>query len=325
LIKPRDWFTDRRQFFKQVGIASLATMFLETSFAEELVRTPPQTEGPYYPTTLPLDTDNDLVMINDNTTPAVGQITYLSGRILGASGEPVRNAHMEIWHADDSGAYVHPSSIGYANRDRNFQGFGRFLTGSTGEYLFRTIKPGLYAGRTRHIHFKVKSSDMPEFTSQLYFLGEPMNASDGILNGIQDMRARHSVIVPLVPIAGSTIGALAARFDIVLGITPGSVPLLTLTNTSHTARNPAFRSGDGWRLDLQDASPASRVYLHIWKDNVDLGVSGPYGSLTGEDGDWSLSGTFGVGDAGFWQLQAIVGGAAAGESSAPIALRIGTS
>jgi protocatechuate 3,4-dioxygenase, beta subunit len=91
--------SNRRRFLKQVGLVGLATAFLDTPglFAEALTVTPEQTEGPYYPTTLPLDTDNDLLVINDNISPAIGQITYLSGRILSPSGEPVRNATMEIW------------------------------------------------------------------------------------------------------------------------------------------------------------------------------------------------------------------------------------
>jgi protocatechuate 3,4-dioxygenase, beta subunit len=317
-------FSNRRQFLTRLGLAGMGgVLFNEPgAFAQELVRTPDQTEGPYYPTSLPLDTDNDLVVINSSITPAVGQITYLSGRILTPSGDPVRNAYMEIWQADNSGAYIHPSSIGYANRDRNFQGFGRFLTGSTGEYFFRTIKAGLYPGRTRHIHFKVKVSGMPDLTSQLYFLGEPQNAMDGILNGIQNVQARNSVVVPFVPIEGSTIGAIAARFDIVLGITPSSVPILTLANTTDPARNPAFHAGDSWRLDLQDASSASPVYLRFWRDNVDLGVSGPYGSVTDSNGAWTLSGSFGASEVGSWQLQAVIGSATGSETSAPVALRV---
>lgn len=97
--------TNRRGFLKYVGLAGMGTMLLDTPglFAETLTATPEQTEGPYYPATLPLDTDNDLLVINNNITPAAGQITYLSGRILSASGEPVRNATMEIWQADNSG------------------------------------------------------------------------------------------------------------------------------------------------------------------------------------------------------------------------------
>src|SRR6186713_3052946 len=88
----------RRTFLRRFGrIAALAgagSAFYSVpgAFAEELVRTPKQTEGPFYPDHLPLDTDNDLLVINDAITPAVGEITHLGGRILDASGNPVRNA-----------------------------------------------------------------------------------------------------------------------------------------------------------------------------------------------------------------------------------------
>jgi protocatechuate 3,4-dioxygenase beta subunit len=316
--------SNRRRFLKQIGMAGLATAFLDTPglFAETLTATPEQTEGPYYPTTLPLDTDNDLLIINNNITPAVGQITYLSGRILSLSGEPVRNATMEIWQADNSGAYIHPSSVGYANRDRNFQGFGRFLTGSTGEYLFRTIKPGLYPGRTRHIHFKVKVAGMATLTSQVYVLGEAQNANDGVLMGIRDAKARNSVIVPFAPVEGSAINAVAARFDIVLSGSPAQVPVLDITNVSDPSRNPDFKVGDGWRADVRNATPGSRVYLHLWKDNVDLGISGPYGELTNANGAWTMSGTYGASETGSWQAQAVIGSATAQETSVPIAMQI---
>src|SRR5436190_23795044 len=112
----------RRKFFAQMGAAGLTSAFMTIpgAFAQALVNTPEQTEGPYYPITLPLDTDNDLVAINSTLSSAIGQITYISGRILSPAGEPIRNAYMEIWHADNSGAYIHPSSVGYATRDRNF-------------------------------------------------------------------------------------------------------------------------------------------------------------------------------------------------------------
>ena len=60
------------------------------------MRTPPRTEGPFYADKLPLDTDNDLIVVNDNLTPAVGQITHLSGRILDHKGDPVRNAFGDL-------------------------------------------------------------------------------------------------------------------------------------------------------------------------------------------------------------------------------------
>src|SRR5215475_7459825 len=226
--------TDRRKFLARLGAAGLASAFMRVPgvFAQALVTTPEQTEGPYYPTTLPLDTDNDLLVINSNITPAVGTIAYLSGKILDSSGSPVRDAYVEIWHADNTGAYIHPSSMGYAGRDRNFQGFGRFLTGSTGEYLFRTIVPGLYTGRTRHIHMKVKVSGRQDLTTQVYFEGEPQNATDSVLQGIQNAQQRASVIVPLAAVSGSAVGAMAGTFDVVLGSTVSSAPALTIVNTT---------------------------------------------------------------------------------------------
>ncbi len=209
----------RRHFLSTLGIGVMwATV--PGAFAEELVRTPPQTEGPFYPDRLPLDTDNDLVVINDSTSPAVGAITWLSGRILDSHGEPIRNATVEIWQVDHHGVYLHSGSVGSGKQDKNFQGFGRFLTGSTGEYLFRTIKPVPYPGRTPHIHFAVMTKGHDKFTTQCYVEGEPQNEKDGVLKGIRNAKAKKSVIVPFGPIKNSRIGDLSARFDIVMGFTP---------------------------------------------------------------------------------------------------------
>jgi protocatechuate 3,4-dioxygenase beta subunit len=210
---------ERRHVLRSLTLAGIA-ISIPGVFAQELVRTPGQEEGPFYPDRLPLDTDNDLLIINDRITPAVGEITWLSGRVLNARGEPVRNAIVEIWQVDRNGAYLHSDSNNRSRRDGNFQGFGRFITGSTGEYGFRTIKPVPYPGRTPHIHFKVKLHGQDPFTTQCYVQGEPLNAKDGLLNSIRDPRARASVVVPFTPMPASRIGELAARFDIVLGFTP---------------------------------------------------------------------------------------------------------
>jgi len=210
---------NRRRFLAQLAAS---TMFFTVlgAFAEELIRTPRQTEGPFYPDKFPLDTDNNLIIVNDALTPAAGEITYLSGRILDARGEPIRNALVEIWQTDKNGIYLHTASNNRAKRDSNFQGFGRFLTGSTGEYLFRTIKPVRYPGRTPHIHFAVKMKGREKFTTQCYIAGEPQNERDGVLNGIKDAKAKKSVIIPFAPMKDSRVGELAAKFDIVLGFTP---------------------------------------------------------------------------------------------------------
>jgi protocatechuate 3,4-dioxygenase beta subunit len=190
-----------------------------TATAQALTRTPSQTEGPFYPTHLPLDTDNDLVVVNDGAS-AAGEITHLSGRILDLSGQPIRNALVEIWQVDRNGAYLHEGSMNRERRDADFQGFGRFCTGAGGEYYFRTIKPVPYPGRTPHIHFAVKLAGRPKWTTQCYVEGHPGNERDGIWRGIREPAQRAAVTVAFAPIPGSPAGELAARFDIVMGFTP---------------------------------------------------------------------------------------------------------
>jgi protocatechuate 3,4-dioxygenase beta subunit len=210
----------RRLFLGALGLGA-AYFTTRGLFADELsrIKTPPQTEGPFYPDKLPLDTDNDLLIVNDSITPAVGDVTHLSGRILDAKGDPVRNALVEIWQVDAKAIYIHTQCPNRKDHDDNFQGFGRFLTASNGEYYFRTIKPVPYPGRTPHIHFKVKRNGKELLTTQCYVKGEARNEKDGIFRAI-DPKARDAVLVDFAPIKDSHIGELAARFDIVLGITP---------------------------------------------------------------------------------------------------------
>lgn len=208
---------DRRLFLGTLGAAWFTTPGL---FAEELTRTPAQTEGPFYPDKLPLDTDNDLLVINDGITPGVGEITHLTGRVVDSQGRPLRNAVVEIWQCDANGAYLHTRSGNSEKRDGNFQGFGRFTTASNGEYYFRTIKPVPYPGRTPHIHVKVKQGGRDLLTTQCYIKGHAGNGRDGIYNSIRDERARESVTIDFAALPESRIGELAARFEIVLGQTP---------------------------------------------------------------------------------------------------------
>jgi protocatechuate 3,4-dioxygenase beta subunit len=209
---------DRRAFLGSLafGAALFTTRGL---YAEELTRTPPQTEGPFYPDRLPLDTDNDLLIVNDAITPAVGEVTHLTGRVLDAKGNPVKNALVEIWQVDGHGVYLHSRDQGRAERDTNFQGFGRFLTASQGEYYFRTIKPVPYPGRTPHIHVKVKKGERELLVTQCYIKGHAGNERDGILSRLSP-RDREAVLVEFKPLENSRTGELAANFDIVLGITP---------------------------------------------------------------------------------------------------------
>jgi protocatechuate 3,4-dioxygenase beta subunit len=205
-----------------LGSAALS-LFTPGVFAEELVKTPKQTEGPFYPNKLPLDTDNDLIIINDGTNPSVGTIAHLTGKVLDAKGNPVRNALVEIWQCDANGVYLHTkdSEPKKDKQDKHFQGFGRFLTGSTGEYYFRTIKPVEYPGRAPHIHVKIKQGKKELFVTQCYVKDEKArNEKDGIYMGIKDLKARESVTLDFQKVKDSKIGELQANFTIVLGSTP---------------------------------------------------------------------------------------------------------
>jgi protocatechuate 3,4-dioxygenase beta subunit len=210
----------RRGFLGSLAFGA-AAFTARGAFAEELEKTPRIQEGPYYPTKLPLDTDNDLLIINDSITPAVGEITHLSGRILDAKGDPIRNTLVEIWQCDRDGTYLRPHLEHGDKYDTNFQGFGRFLTGSTGEYYFRTIKPVPYTGRpAAHIHFKIWKDGKVQLTTECFVKGYKGNERDGIYRRAMASKGGQMLPVDFAPVKGSRIGELAAKFDIVLGYTP---------------------------------------------------------------------------------------------------------
>jgi protocatechuate 3,4-dioxygenase beta subunit len=211
----------RRRFLQGVA-CSAAALATRAAWAEELTVTPRLTEGPFYPDKLPLDTDNDLLIVNEAVTPALGEITHLTGRILDPQGKPVRNAFVEIWQVDNNGVYLH-SADGrnrQVQRDANFQGYGRFLTDAEGRYYFRTIKPVPYPGRTPHVHFGISRNGRRIYTTQLFVDGHEQNDSDGVFRGLRDPASRQAVLVDFQPLPDSQIGELAANFDIVLGVTP---------------------------------------------------------------------------------------------------------
>jgi protocatechuate 3,4-dioxygenase, beta subunit len=217
----------RRAFLGSLALGA-AAFTVRGAFADQLERTPPMTEGPFYPDKLPLDTDNDLIIVNDKITPAVGEITHLTGRILGPGGDPIKNALIEIWQCDANQVYLHTadSESKKDQQDRNFQGFGRFMTGSDGAYYFRTIKPVPYPGRpSPHIHVKVKKGTRELLTTQIMIAGHPGNEIDGVARGgTRNLIDRELLMIDFEPIKGSKIGELAAHFEIVLGRTPSDEP-----------------------------------------------------------------------------------------------------
>ena len=210
----------RRRFLVQSTMGAAAFFTVPGAYAEELMRTAAQGEGPFYPDRLPLDTDNDLLLINDSITPAVGEVTHLTGKVTDIKGNPVRNALVKIWQCDSSGIYIHSRGGSREKIDKNFQGFGQFSTDLNGGYYFRCIKPVIYTGRPPHIHVAVELKGKRVLTSQIYIRGHEANAKDGLFQQAKSKVARETLLTDFVPMKGSKTGELQAKFNIVLGLTP---------------------------------------------------------------------------------------------------------
>ena len=210
---------DRRRFVTGIGLG--ASAFLAPgAFAEALQRTPRQVEGPFYPDKMPLDTDNDLLVIGDATTPAIGEVTHLSGTVSNIKGELVRNALVEIWQVGANGVYMHTRD-NREGRDKNFQSYGRFLTDSKGRFYFRTVKPVPYPGRTPHIHVAVGLKGKRMLTSQCYIKGDKRNAQDFLYKRL-GKDGQKLTTIEFASLKGVSTGELSAHWDIVIGMTPES-------------------------------------------------------------------------------------------------------
>ena len=205
---------DRRGFLAAALSATGAIALPHPTWAA-LAPTPRQTPGPFYPLSLPLDADADLVTVRGRPAPAQGTVTHVVGRVLEPGGRAVPGARIEIWQCDALGHYHHPLDGGGA--DPNFQGYGATVADNDGFYRFRTIRPVAYSGRTPHVHFALAGPGFERFTTQMYVAGEPRNDGDVVLSRIRDPAARARVIVPLEPADAFEPGALLGRFDVVVG------------------------------------------------------------------------------------------------------------
>jgi protocatechuate 3,4-dioxygenase beta subunit len=215
----------RRQFVRGVSLCA-AALAAPGAFAQALataMSTATTGDGPYYPDRLPLDTDNDLLIVNDGLTRAVGEIAHFTGRLFAGNGAPVRNAFIEIWQSDVNGSYIHTRGRNDGKLDANFQGYGRFLTDAEGRYYFRTIKPVPYTldgqFRAPHIHVAVSKAGKRIMATQALVRGHEANARDLITQRIRDPRLLETLLVDYQPLPGSTLGELTANFDIRLGVT----------------------------------------------------------------------------------------------------------
>ena len=129
------------------------------------VETPDSIEGPYFRPRSPERTS-----LRGPGLP--GAPLTLTGQVLTMGCRPVAGTLLDFWHADAEGAY-------------DLEGFrlrGHQFTDSAGRYRLETILPGLYPGRTRHIHVKVQAPHGRVLTTQLYFPGEARNARDGLFD-----------------------------------------------------------------------------------------------------------------------------------------------
>jgi protocatechuate 3,4-dioxygenase beta subunit len=144
--------------------------------------TPAQGEGPYYTVDKPEDRDNDLTVLAGAAGAPGGQVVEFTGHVYDARGVPVSGVVIEIWQTDDNGVYLHPNDPGTEGRDRNFQFYGESIATAGGRYGFRTLLPGHYEPRPRHIHVKVRLEGSELLTTQFYFEGDPELAGEAMFN-----------------------------------------------------------------------------------------------------------------------------------------------
>ncbi|MDT0270179.1 dioxygenase [Streptomyces sp. DSM 44915] len=155
--------------------------------------TPPQMEGPYFKPNSPPRTSL--------LEPGDGPLLTVTGHVFGVDCAPLPGVLLDFWQADVNGGY---DLAGYRYRGHQF-------TDAAGTFTLATVLPGLYPGRTRHLHVKAQAPGQPILTTQLYFPGEPRNATDALFDPALLMTVRQ---------AGTT---REASFDFVLD-TPGGGP-----------------------------------------------------------------------------------------------------
>ena len=147
-----------------------------------------QTEGPFFKPSSP-----ERAELLEAGMP--GQPIELVGFVISRTCKPLAGALLDFWQADDKGRY---DNSGFRLRGHQF-------SDAEGRYRLRSIVPGAYVGRTRHIHVKVQPRGGRLLTTQLYFPDEPKNRSDGLFRSELLMRTAENA------------GWLAGRFDFVLG------------------------------------------------------------------------------------------------------------
>jgi len=155
---------------------------------------------------------------------AIGQLIHLRTQVVDEDGAPVAGAAVEIWHANAAGKYTHRNDSHDAPLDPNFYGAARMTADADGRIELRTIKPGAYPTggaerwwRPPHVHFSVWGRVwLSRLVTQMFFPGEPLNDSDGVLNAIRDPQARVRCIARLLPQTEGPENALVYEYRLVV-------------------------------------------------------------------------------------------------------------
>jgi protocatechuate 3,4-dioxygenase beta subunit len=215
--------TSGRRAFLTRGLAAVATgTIMKSAIGDSCpILTPPQTSGPFYPGEREFGQDVDLTRVPGSNRRAVGEVIYVKGRIVDHLCRPVVNANVEIWQACASGRYNSPKDPNPASLDPDFRYWAETFTNQKGEYMFKTIIPGVYPAdenwdRPPHIHFRVAKTGFRDLVTQMYFKDHPLNDLDLILQSIPGEQ-RETVVVDFQDsLPGFEPGAKTGFFEIVL-------------------------------------------------------------------------------------------------------------
>ncbi|GAB3226113.1 dioxygenase family protein [Spirosoma arcticum] len=152
-------------FFSAVGRRSPETLQPTPPCDDHDEPTPSLTEGPFF---TPRSPERSTLLDRD----MAGTVVMLNGRVLNTNCQPVAGALLDWWQADDAGEYD----------NRGFRLRGHQYTDKRGNFQLETVVPGLYPGRTRHLHVKVQAPGQRVLTTQLFFPNEPGNQRDRIFD-----------------------------------------------------------------------------------------------------------------------------------------------
>lgn len=206
---------DRRRLIvgsaSALGLAALSP--LRDAWAADYLRTPRQTEGPFYPLVRTTAIDSDLIHVPGEDGSASGEATSVIGRVVDVTGRPLSGVLVEVWQANGYGRYNDSRDHSGKPIDRRFKGYGTCVTDEDGAYHFLTIKPVAYPGRAPHIHFALSGAAVSrKFVTQMYVAGAPENERDGVLRSLPSAE-RSRVVVELDK---KSEGIWNGKFDIVL-------------------------------------------------------------------------------------------------------------